>query len=68
MTAGGSAIGCWRSVKYKKMYLRAYDGVVDTRASLGCRFAFYNTERRHQSLDRRTPDSVYQKSATGLAD
>ena len=35
--------------------------------TLGRYFAFYNTERRHQSLDRRTPDSVYYESAAKLA-
>ena len=57
----------WRRVKYGEVYLRAYDSVADARASLGRYFAFYNTERRHQSLDRRTPDSVYYESAARLA-
>jgi putative transposase len=57
----------WRSVKYEEVYLRAYDSIPDARASLGRYFAFYNAERRHQSLDRRTPDSVYYKSAARLA-
>ena len=37
------------------------------KASLGRYFAFYNTERRHQSLNRRTPDSVYYESAAKMA-
>ncbi len=49
----------WRSVKYQEVYLKAYDSIVAARASLGRYFAFYNTQRRHQSLDRCTPDSVY---------
>jgi len=57
----------WRSVKYKEVYLKAYDSIADARASLGRYFAFYNTERRHQSLYRQTPDSVYYKSAAMLA-
>jgi putative transposase len=57
----------WRSVKYEEVYLKAYDGIAAARASLGRYFAFYNTERRHQSLDRRTPDSVYYNSAAKLA-
>jgi len=47
--------------------LRAYDSVADARSSLERYFVFYNTERRHQSLDRRTPDSVYYESAARLA-
>ncbi len=57
----------WRSVKYEEVYLKAYDSMADARASLGRYFAFYNTERRHQSLDRRTPDGVYYESAARLA-
>ena len=57
----------WRSVKYEEVYLKAYDSIAAARASLGRYFAFYNTERRHQSLDRRTPDSVYYESAARLA-
>ena len=57
----------WRSVKYEDVYLKAYDSMAAAKASLGRYFAFYNTERRHQSLDRRTPDSVYYESATKMA-
>ncbi|GAB5415726.1 MAG: hypothetical protein Cons2KO_33290 [Congregibacter sp.] len=57
----------WRSVKYEEVYLRAYDSINGARASLGQYFEFYNTERRHQSLDRRTPESVYYESVVRLA-
>jgi putative transposase len=30
-------------------------------------FDFYNTERRHQSLNRRTPDNVYYESTARMA-
>jgi putative transposase len=57
----------WRSVKYEEVYLRAYDSIGDARASLGRYFAFYNIKRRHQSLDRQTPDSVYYQDAARMA-
>lgn len=57
----------WRSVKYEEVYLRAYDSIGDARAALGRYFAFYNAKRRHQSLDRRTPDSVYFHDAARMA-
>ena len=57
----------WRSVKYEEVYLKAYDSMAAAKASLGRYFAFYNTERRHQSLDRRTSDSVYYESAAKMA-
>lgn len=53
----------WRSVKYEEVYLKAYDDIKSAKASLGKYFAFYNTERRHQSLDRQTPDQVYYENA-----
>ena len=55
----------WRSVKYEEVYLKACDSMAAAKTSLGRYFAFYNTGRRHQSLDRRTPDSVYYESAPG---
>jgi putative transposase len=53
----------WRSVKYEDVYLKAYESIGDARDSLGRYFAFYNSKRRHQSLDRKTPDSVYYQDA-----
>jgi putative transposase len=49
----------WRSVKYEEVYLRAYDTVVEARASIGRYLSFYNTRRPHSSLDRQTPDQAY---------
>jgi len=57
----------WRSVKYEEVNLKAYDSIAAARVSLGHYFVFYNTERRHQSLDRRTPDTVYYESTARLA-
>ena len=49
----------WRSVKYEDVYLKAYDSIPAAREGLTTYFEFYNSRRRHQSLDRKTPDSVY---------
>ena len=49
----------WRSVKYEEVYLRAYDGVAEARASIGRYLDFYNRKRPHSSLDARTPDRAY---------
>jgi len=49
----------WRSVKYEEVYLRAYDSVGEARASIGRYLDFYNTRRRHSSLDGMTPDQAY---------
>jgi putative transposase len=49
----------WRSLKYEEIYLHAYDSVSEARQGIGRYFRFYNSERRHQSLDRQTPDQAY---------
>jgi putative transposase len=49
----------WKSVKYEDVYLKAYDSIPAVRKGLRKYFEFYNSRRRHQGLDRRTPDSVY---------
>jgi len=49
----------WRSVKYEEVYLKAYETVAEARAGIGNYFQFYNNERRHQGMNRQTPDQVY---------
>jgi putative transposase len=49
----------WRSVKYEDVYLKAYGSIAEARQGLREYFEFYNRQRRHQSLDRKTPDDVY---------
>ena len=49
----------WRTVKYEEVYLHAYADAKEAQIKLTCYFAFYNTRRPHQSLDGKTPDSVY---------
>lgn len=49
----------WRSVKYEDIYLRAYETPAVLRTGLIHYFQFYNAQRRHQTLNRQTPDAVY---------
>ena len=49
----------WRTVKYEDVYLRDYQTPAEARVGLGRYFAYYNHLRRHRSLGRRTPASVY---------
>ena len=49
----------WRSVKYERVYLKAYDSVSAARADIADYLAWYNTHRAHSSLDRLTPDEAY---------
>jgi len=52
----------WRSVKYEEVYLKAYQNPKQAQLSLQEYFKFYNQQRRHQSLNRQTPDTVYYQS------
>ena len=49
----------WRSVKYERVYLKAYDNVSAARADIAEYFDWYNTTRPHSSLDDQTPDRTY---------
>jgi putative transposase len=49
----------WRSVKYEDVYLKSYQTIHEAREGLSDYFTFYNTTRKHQSLNYRTPKDVY---------
>jgi putative transposase len=49
----------WRSVKYERVYLKAYDSVSAARADIADYLDWYNMHRSHSSLDRLTPDEKY---------
>jgi putative transposase len=49
----------WRTMKFEEVYLRAYDGVNEARASIGRYLDLYNRRRPHSSLDGLTPDLSY---------
>ena len=49
----------WRSVKYERVYLKAYDGVSAARADIADYLQWYNTDRAHSSLDDVTPEQAY---------
>ena len=49
----------WRSLKYEDVYPNGYEDVPSLRAGLVRYLEFYNSQRRHQALDYRTPAEVY---------
>ena len=49
----------WRSVKYERVYLKAYDSVSAARTDIAEYLSWYNTHRSHSSLGRITPDEQY---------
>ena len=49
----------WRSLKYEEVYLCAYSDLNEARVGLDRYMHYYNSERRHSSLGKQTPDAVY---------
>ena len=56
----------WRTIKYEEVYLRAYAGVTQARASIGRYLGFYNGKRPHSSLGGKTPDLAYINMAAPI--
>lgn len=49
----------WRSVKYEKIYLNAYDDGIVLWQDLNDYFIHYNYHRPHQALGYKTPAEVH---------
>ena len=49
----------WKSVKYERVYLHAYDSVIEARNSIMQYLNWYIRSRPHSSLGKRTPDEAY---------
>ena len=58
----------WRSVKYERVYLRAYASVSQARADIGQYIDWYNRERPHSSQDGNTPEQAYLSGLPSLPD
>ena len=49
----------WRSVKYEQVYIYAHQTVNELHQGLEDYFSYYNTNRRHTTIDDRYPQEVY---------
>ena len=49
----------WKTVKYERVYLYAYDSVNEARDSIIQYLDWYNQSRPHSQLGKRTPDEAY---------
>ena len=49
----------WKSLKYERVYLYAYDSVTEARKSIMQYMDWYNTSRPHSSLGKKTPEEAY---------
>ena len=57
----------WRSVKYERVYLKAYDSVSAARTDIADYWNWYNTGRPHSRLNRVTPEQAYLDRLPQLA-
>lgn len=53
----------WRSLKYEEVYLKDYTDGHARHRGLGRYFDYYNRERKHTALDKRTPAEVFHNGA-----
>ena len=51
----------WRTVKYENIYLHDYEDMDELYNGLTAYFLYYNQERKHSSLGKRTPAQVYDQ-------
>lgn len=49
----------WRSIKYEHIYLFAYENEMIYSVAFHSYIDFYNQKRVHQSIDYKTPKSLY---------
>ena len=56
---GSRMFRLWRSLKQEAIYLEEFNDGFQARRVIKNWMAFYNAERPHSALDRRTPDDAY---------
>ena len=53
----------WRNIKYEKIYLEPSDDGIELYGKIKRYMAFYNTQRRHQSLGYKKPEEMFREAA-----
>lgn len=56
----------WRTLKYERIYLKAYETGTELKKDLKYWFNWYNKNRKHTSLDKQTPDEAYYREQEPL--
>ena len=56
----------WKTIKYERVYLYAYDSVGEARTSIMDYLAWYNQARPHSKLNKMTPDEAYEMMLPAL--
>ena len=53
----------WRTLKYEHVYLKPAADGIECYRGLKDYFRYYNSQRRHQSLEDEIPETIYRKAA-----
>ena len=56
----------WWTVKYEEVYPKDYADGHSLYSGLDVYFDYYNNERKHSALDRRTPAEVFMKGGVRI--
>lgn len=56
----------WRTIKYERVYLRAYETVKQARQDIAQYIDWYNHDRDHSSIGNKTPEQVWQEGMPSL--
>jgi putative transposase len=56
----------WRTLKYERIYLRTYETGTELSKDLTEWFSWYNSGRKHTSLDKQTPNEAYYQGIEQL--
>jgi putative transposase len=56
----------WKTIKYERVYLYAYDSVGEARTSIMDYLVWYNQARPHSKLNKMTPDEAYEMKLPAL--
>ena len=57
----------WRSLKYEEVYLTAYENMRQAQEGIRRWMHFYNHRRKHQALEKQTPETVYYNNLNAEA-
>ena len=58
----------WRSLKYERAYLHAFETGSELRAGPAWWIGYYDTRQPHSGLDDQTPDEAYASIGAGVDD
>lgn len=52
----------WRTLKYEEVYLKSYGDIREAKENIGRYIKWYNYDRKHSSLGKRTPAEIYRRN------